>query len=234
MKKFLIFAFVSIYCTSCSNNTFKDERDNNVYKTIKIGNKIWMLENLNFNLDNQGSYFYPSRMLSIDSNKLNEALAFYRIEKNSIKGLNDTNILKKFNHHLDSIMRKYPKGWRYYTFEAAKKACPPGWHIANNEDWLELNSFSKTNEIAKLQLDWIGYWKKKYTSNPIIEIRLGDYFGDKRGCTYWSNTETLNEINIVDISSDNIIRINNIKNKPRNEGDVEVFAASIRCVKDVK
>lgn len=233
MKKLLFFACVSIICTSCSKNSFKDERDNKVYKTVKIGNKIWMTENLNFDLDNQGSLFYPDRMLKVDSTELDEALAFYHIDKKTISGLSGIGMLQKFNSYIDTIVKKYPNGWRYYTLEAAKKACPAGWRIPNNEDWLELNSFSKTNEIANIQLDWVGYWKKNY-NNPILEIRLGDYFGDERGCMYWSGSKTSNEISIAEVSDNNRISINTENIKSDRKDEMNQIAFCIRLVQDIK
>jgi len=229
MRKFHFFAFVLILCTSCSTNSFKDKRDDKVYKTIKIGNKIWMVENLNFDLDNQGSYLYPDRMLNVDSAQLKEALEFYQIDKKLISGLNSLDNLKKFNPHLDSIVKKYPDGWRYYTTEAAKKACPEGWRIPNNEDWMELNSFSKTNEIAKLKLDRMSLWKINY-NNPILEIRLGDYFGDERMCLYLSSSETLHEICIAEVDKSNVIGIN--PQKIKREDEKKQLAFCVRCVKD--
>lgn len=110
MKKILYLTSVVMLCTACCSNTFKDKRDNKVYKIVKIGNKIWMSENLNYDLDDQGSYYYPKRMLNVDSMQLNEALEFYHINKSTIAGLKRIDLLKIFSPYLDIILTKYPDG----------------------------------------------------------------------------------------------------------------------------
>jgi len=45
-----------------SDSSFTDPRDGHVYATVKVGNLIWMLDNLNY--DATGSYCYDDKMIN--------------------------------------------------------------------------------------------------------------------------------------------------------------------------
>lgn len=67
------------------------------FKTVKIGNQVWMANNFNVNVP--GSWAY------------NE----------------DPDMEAKYG--------------RLYTWEAAQKACPAGWHLPTLQEWMELVDF---------------------------------------------------------------------------------------------
>ena len=83
---------------------FTDDRDNKVYKTIQIGNTIWMAKNLAYKADT-GCVPY----------------------KNNLSNIKDNGYL--------------------YTYDAALKACPDGWHLSSDKDWLSVEKYFGINEV---------------------------------------------------------------------------------------
>jgi len=77
-----------------NHGVFIDERDNTTYKFVKIGEQIWMSENLRY--DDGRSPFSPNDSDSCDA------------------------------------------CGRYYKYEDAIKACPKGWHLPTDNEWMDL------------------------------------------------------------------------------------------------
>lgn len=97
--------------------SFTDQRDGNVYKTIKIGKQIWLAENLRYLPSiNNGHYVY-----GYNGNDLNSA-------KNSP------------NYKLFGVL---------YNMEAAQNACPKGWHIPSDVEWLNLEQYFGLTDYDK-------------------------------------------------------------------------------------
>ena len=97
--------------------TFTDSRDNHIYKWVEIGNQVWMSENISYT----GS----------DIQNIEDAYDWYNNGKCDAWAYYDNN---------SSNESKYGV---LYQWEAAKKACPDGWHLPTNDEWTELYIFLK-------------------------------------------------------------------------------------------
>ena len=102
-----------------SYGEFKDGRDGQIYKTVKIGDQVWMAENLNYDY-NTGSVKSTCYQNSADS------------------------------------CFKYGK---LYTWEAAKTACPKGWHLPTKDEWRALIIYAGDSIDAKTKLKSTSGWE---------------------------------------------------------------------------
>jgi len=134
------------------NPTYTDPRDGKVYKTVKIGDQIWMAENLAYlpgvNPPTVGSDFIPYYYVS----------GYY--------GTNTADAKATDNYKTYGVL---------YNWPAAKAACPEGWHIANNAEWTQLlyylihNGYGyggSGNDIAKALAATTSWNYSRYPDTP--------------------------------------------------------------------
>jgi|GEM_PF-1087497 len=105
--------------------------EGNVYRTIKIGNKIWMVDNLR-------------------TTKLNDGTSIQNITTDNIKfangasGVLRTTPAMSWHNNLD--YNKFTFGGLYNWFSLeTRKLAPAGWRVATKEDWMELEKYLAVN-----------------------------------------------------------------------------------------
>ena len=103
--------------------SFKDSRDGKVYKTVKIGNQVWMAENLNVSKFRNGDLI-PEAKNEEDWKAAGEnkqpAWCYY-----------------------DNDMRngeKYGKLYNWYAVNDSRGLAPKDWQISSSKDWEKLAS----------------------------------------------------------------------------------------------
>ena len=95
--------------------TFVDSRDNHEYKWVKIGQQIWMAENL--------AYLPRITIPSIAS--IVEA-CYYVYD---FDGNNESDAITTAN---------YLEYGALYNYVSSQRACPSGWHLPSDQEWMEL------------------------------------------------------------------------------------------------
>jgi uncharacterized protein (TIGR02145 family) len=113
---------------NCEYGTLTDERDGQTYKTVKIGDQVWMAENLNY------AYLQPTDSLDSTSFCYNDSLEY--CEKYGR--------LYTWAAAVDSagLFSSQGKGCGYYaqcTFTRhVRGVCPDGWHVPDTTEWQTL------------------------------------------------------------------------------------------------
>ena len=97
------------------DSTFTDPRDGRTYKIITVGDNVWFAENLAWLPD-----------ISQPTEGSNSGKHYY---VNGYSGNLVQNARQTAN---------YQKYGALYNFTAAMAACPPGWRIPTDEEWMEL------------------------------------------------------------------------------------------------
>ncbi len=111
------------------SGTFMDNRDNQEYRWVKIGEQIWMAENLNFGTmidprDHTSTYDFPIKYCyDNDENNCEEYGALYP---------------------WGTLMNG--EGSSNYVPSGIKGICPSGWHIPSDEEWNDLERYLGTEE----------------------------------------------------------------------------------------
>ena len=192
--------------------TFTDSRDSKVYKWVKIGDQVWMAENLDYT----GSGI--QHIVDADeweNNSDYDGWCYYSNNENNGKTY--------------GVL---------YQWEAAKSACPNGWHLPTDAEWTKLKQFLNNdghsgNEGAALKT--LSGWENGgegsdnygFSALPGGFCSIYGYFSDfgKTG-SWWSATESS--------SGYAYARSLNYDNSTMHRGDgyYKPDGLSVRCVRD--
>lgn len=131
---------------------FTDPGDGRVYKTVKLGNQLWMVENLNVSKYRNGDPIPEIR----DDDKWGET---------------DIGAWCCYNNENENEER-FGKLYNWYTVNDPRGLAPEGWHIPSDSEWKELEVYlgmsqkeiDKTgwrgmNEGCKLKEKGTSHWK---------------------------------------------------------------------------
>jgi uncharacterized protein (TIGR02145 family) len=125
---FLVFFLTGI---DLKAQTVKDA-DGNDYKTVKIGNQVWMAENLKTTKYNDGTEIQLVKDDTKWSNLTEPAYCWYNNEEKKYKNI-------------------YGALYTWYTVETGK-LCPVAWHVSSDSDWDQLAIFLGNENSTANQL----------------------------------------------------------------------------------
>lgn len=152
--------------------TVVDARDGRIYKTVQVGNQVWLAENLNYGV--------PVNDCDQQNNGIVEK-TFY--ENDSTKGA------------IYGGLYTWNEAMNWQKTAGNQGICPDGWHIPTREDWQELVratggdsagqqlKASKTDSVA-----WDGNNRSGFTAIP-AGVAYQNCFGRQgHWAVFWSST----------------------------------------------
>jgi uncharacterized protein (TIGR02145 family) len=139
---FLITSLVLIQnLTAQQFGTLKNSRDGKIYKTVKIGEQVWMAENLNVSTFRNGdSIPHAATDQEWDNAGKEGRPAWCYYENNTNNGL------------------KFGKLYNWYAVMDKRGLAPKGWHIAKNTEWeILIQYFGGVEESGRLKFNYESY-----------------------------------------------------------------------------
>ncbi|MCK4813368.1 MAG: fibrobacter succinogenes major paralogous domain-containing protein, partial [Candidatus Marinimicrobia bacterium] len=197
--------------------TFKDF-DGNLYSAIKIGNQIWMAENL------KTTHYANGDTIPDGSGEAN------------ISGQVDPEYWFAYNNDTNNVYT-YGRLYTWYTVINSANICPDGWRVPSDADWTQLTDYLGGPSIAggKLKETGTTHWNSPNTGaiNETGFTALPDGYRYFNGAfnyigTYgywWASTE-LNASSAwnINMDYDNAGTKRSFNNKK--------FGLSVRCIMD--
>jgi len=196
-------------CDESKFGSFTDSRDGHVYKTIKIGTQTWMAENLDV-------YVSP-----IDNDSDNPQTSWDE----------STDCDKDDIYCWDNS----PYG-KHYSWEAAKLACPSGWHLPSDAEWQVLVDSLGGDAVAggkmKSTTGWIspntGATNEScFSALPGEACVIGSTIYSHGYCGVWWSSTPINSERVY-------VRYfwYNQASSKREAGSLMMYRTSVRCVRD--
>lgn len=214
--------------TNPNIGSFTDSRDGNIYNWVKIGEQVWMAENLKYlpsvvgpatgSLTTPYYYVYDYNGTNVIEAKATDNYATYGVLYNWAAAMDGT-----------ASSSTNPSG--------VQGVCPAGWHLPSDDEWTQLTDFLGGAAIAggKLKEAGFAHWsipntgatnETGFTALPGGFRYSNGTFSSINGSGYWwcateSGTNYAWERGMASNGS-NVDRRNNGKD----------FGFSVRCIRD--
>lgn len=231
-------SFTTLSDSPIEYGSLTDSRDGSVYKTITIGGKEWMAENLKY---------LPSVVGPATGSQTTACYYVYGYDGTSV-----TEAKATANYQTYGVLYNWPAAMNGAATSntipsGVQGACPPGWHLPSDAEWQQLEMYlgmsqseaDKTNlrgtdEGGKLKHPGTEYWASPNTgatnSSGFTALPGGIFFSGNfqailTQSLWWSSTQYLQEgawWRYLTNSESKVYRIQQLKSN----------GLSVRCVKD--
>ena len=133
------------YGQEFSFNTKIADIQGNTYKTVTIGNQVWMAENLNTTRYRNGDLIYTTTL--------------------GLSGRNAPKYQWAYGNN-ENYAKIYGRLYTWYTVTDSRNICPVGWHLPKQSELAALKVFAGAEEVAggKLKEAETTHWLSPNTS----------------------------------------------------------------------
>jgi uncharacterized protein (TIGR02145 family) len=198
------------------NSRFQDQRDGITYKTVRIGDQIWMAENLR-------------------ATKFNDGTTIDLVEKSKAWENLSTPAYCWYDNY-EKYGRTFGALYNWYTVNTGK-LCPVGWHVPTDEEWERLIIFlgGKGRAGGKLKESGTDLWRRPNAGatnkSGFSAVPGGDRYGNGRfyglgACGGWWSASEYDSNQALNLE----VWFNHIAVNRREM--LKGQGLSVRCVKD--
>ncbi|MBR3070479.1 fibrobacter succinogenes major paralogous domain-containing protein [Fibrobacter sp.] len=230
------FLFASGFASVSSNGkiaknygSMKDPRDGQIYKTVQIGDQVWMAENLN--------YETRDAVYSIDSD-FSGFLTNGSHKSKNIRNKRSKKVTLKSetSYCYDNRTTNCLRYGRLYPWSTAVEACPVGWHLPDTTEWNTLFATVGGIESAGKVLKFTEGWRNGgngtdeygFSALPVgFRYELDSQSPPNEYASFWSSTDDPEKGAYG-------MFLNYYNNGAKLGFDSYAIARSVRCLKGVK
>jgi uncharacterized protein (TIGR02145 family) len=119
--------------------------DGNVYKTVQIGEQVWMAENLRVTHYNDGEPIHTRMSLGNQARWGGVPVGMY----------SDLGDFYLEDEHSEMQADAFGKNYNWYAVDSGKLA-NEGWRVPSDEDWMELEAFIGMSSVELDDYGWRG------------------------------------------------------------------------------
>jgi len=213
---------------NCEYGKLIDDRDGQVYKTVKIGDQWWMAENLNYEYTKVTYFCFGYSSISISWTCYDIAsygrLYTWAASIDSVKLLDDADSPQRCGFARTCNLPTRVQG-----------VCPPDWHLPSQAEWETLFTAAGGRSIAGRTLKSQSGWYNNgngtdafgFSALPAGYRNSAGYIDpDSKYATFWSSTEDDNSYDAY------AMYLNSGIDSVSLGDNYKYLGYSVRCVKD--
>jgi uncharacterized protein (TIGR02145 family) len=192
--------------------------DGNLYSTVKIGDQVWMAENL------KSTHYANGDPIPDGTGKVD------------ISGETEPKYWFAYTDDTNNVST-YGRLYTWHTITDDRNVCPVGWHVSTDAEWTTLQNYlgGSSNAGGKMKETGTTHWtspntgatnESGFTAFPSgYRRRNGDFYGINEYGNWWSATEFTATLGWSWALYYNGVFI------ARHDSDKK-YAFSVRCIKD--